>query len=73
MLDTKGMVEQLSEKRIGEKTYTAALSLDSPPHFHLTIYEDQKVVFTASFKEKSWAVNYYNNFLREKEKSSCGF
>ena len=67
------MVEQLSEKRIGEKTYTATLSLDSPPYFHLTIYEDQKVVFTASFKEKSWAVNYYNNFLREKEKSLCGF
>lgn len=67
------MIEQLPEKRIGEKTYTATLSLDPPPGYHLTIYEGDKIVFTASFKEKSWAANYYNNFLREKEKSSCGF
>lgn len=64
------MLEQLTEKRIGDKTYTATLSGDCPPHFQLTIYEDQKVVFATSFKEKQWALNYYKNFLRGKE-ASC--
>ena len=57
---------------IGEKLYTATLTGDCPPNFHLTIYEDKKIAFTASFREKTWALNYYKNFLREKEKEgSC--
>jgi len=64
-------MEELPQEKIGEKVYHAIVS-ENQSTFRLTIYEDDQQVFTAPFKEKEWAVNYYNNFLRERRKEeSC--